>query len=296
MRPAVSVVCATYNSAATLRCAVASALGQTCQDLEVIVVGDGCTDDSEAVVRALGDGRVRWIARAANSGSQATPNREALALARAPHVAYLGHDDLWLPWHLEALLARQAETGAPLVHTSTILIEPGGPRHLLGPGPLPHPRQWFVPPSTWLHTRALAERLPLWRDPDTLPWPVDHDILIQLRHARVPIAHHDEVTVLKFASPAWRLYARRDGHPQPAILAELRADPQALQAHLLAQHREWVANRPPPTRAERVRQARNAMRNRALDWGAGVWPFSRLLVRDWQRVRRKLRGTRGLLP
>ena len=44
--PLVSVVIATYNWSSVLRCAIESALRQTYPRLEVIVVGDGCTDDS----------------------------------------------------------------------------------------------------------------------------------------------------------------------------------------------------------------------------------------------------------
>src|SRR5689334_22011953 len=48
--PLVSVIIATYNWSSVLRLAVHSVLWQTHQDFEILVVGDGCTDDSEAVV------------------------------------------------------------------------------------------------------------------------------------------------------------------------------------------------------------------------------------------------------
>ena len=51
-RPLVSVIIATYNWSNVLRLAIRSLLWQTEQDFEVLVVGDGWTDDSEAVVNA----------------------------------------------------------------------------------------------------------------------------------------------------------------------------------------------------------------------------------------------------
>ena len=58
--PLVTVVIATYNRSEVLRYALASALGQTYRRLEVLVVGDACTDDSERVVAGFGDPRVTW--------------------------------------------------------------------------------------------------------------------------------------------------------------------------------------------------------------------------------------------
>lgn len=45
--PAVSVIIPTYNWSTALACAVRSVLLQTMQDFEILVVGNGCTDDSD---------------------------------------------------------------------------------------------------------------------------------------------------------------------------------------------------------------------------------------------------------
>ena len=94
--PLVTVIIATYNWSSVLPFAVGSALGQTFRNLEVLVVGDGCTDDSEAVVTAIDDPRLRWINLPENTGHQSGPNNEGLRQARGQLIAYLGHDDLWL--------------------------------------------------------------------------------------------------------------------------------------------------------------------------------------------------------
>ncbi len=110
--PLVSVVIATYNWSSVLRYSVASALAQTYPRLEVVVVGDACTDDSEDVVASFGDPRVRWLNLPENSGSQSTPNNAGIAAARGDYVAYLGHDDLWLPSHLSLLMTAVLRSGA----------------------------------------------------------------------------------------------------------------------------------------------------------------------------------------
>src|SRR5438552_3536771 len=58
--PRVSVVIATYNWSSVLPFSIGSVLRQTFSDFEVLVIGDGCTDDSERVVAAIDDPRIRW--------------------------------------------------------------------------------------------------------------------------------------------------------------------------------------------------------------------------------------------
>ena len=71
--PRVSVLIATYNYSSVLHYAVASVLRQSFRDFELIVAGDCCTDDSEAVVQSFGDARVRWLNLSENSGSKSLP-------------------------------------------------------------------------------------------------------------------------------------------------------------------------------------------------------------------------------
>ena len=80
--PEVSVIIATYNSAATLRCAIASLVAQDMRDFEAWIIGDACADDSEAVVRSFGDARLHWHNLAVNTGIQSGPNNDGLQRAR----------------------------------------------------------------------------------------------------------------------------------------------------------------------------------------------------------------------
>ena len=103
--PHVTVILATYDWSTVLPYSIGSALQQTFTDFELLVIGDGCTDDSAEVVARFADRRVRWINLPANMGHQSGPNNEGLRRGRGELVAYLGHDDLWLPHHVELLVA-----------------------------------------------------------------------------------------------------------------------------------------------------------------------------------------------
>jgi GT2 family glycosyltransferase len=120
-RPLVSVVIATYNRADILPFAIRSVLMKEGIDVEVIVVGDGCTDHTAAVVAGIGDARVRYVNLPQNWGEQSVPNNEGISQARGEFVAFLNHDDLFLPWHLSDLLATHRELGADVAWSPYIV-------------------------------------------------------------------------------------------------------------------------------------------------------------------------------
>lgn len=104
--PTVSVVLPTYNRAAFLPDAFAAIRTQTFADWELIVVDDGGTDDTAAVVArfAAAEARpVRYV-RQTNAGPAAARNA-GIDLARGRYVAFYDSDDLWLPHHLADCVA-----------------------------------------------------------------------------------------------------------------------------------------------------------------------------------------------
>jgi glycosyltransferase involved in cell wall biosynthesis len=100
INPLVSAIIPTYNRANTIREAVDSVLGQTYPDIEVVVVDDGSTDDTQARLKPYGD-RIRVVTQS-NAGPAAARNR-GMAASRGELIAFLDSDDIWLP----AKIARQ---------------------------------------------------------------------------------------------------------------------------------------------------------------------------------------------
>jgi glycosyltransferase involved in cell wall biosynthesis len=98
--PLVSVMMPAFNSAAFVREAVASILGQTLESLELIVIDDGSTDATAEIIGSLADPRLRLVQNPANLG-EATSRNIALALARGRYIALLDSDDIAESWRLE---------------------------------------------------------------------------------------------------------------------------------------------------------------------------------------------------
>lgn len=97
-QPSVSVVIPTFNNVATLAEAVASVRDQHWDDLEIVVVDDGSTDETPRVLEALSGPDLRVI-RQANAGPAAARNA-GLQATRNEWIAFLDADDQWLPGKL----------------------------------------------------------------------------------------------------------------------------------------------------------------------------------------------------
>ncbi len=97
----ISVVVPAYNCASWLPEAIDSLLAQTHRDREIVVVDDGSTDDTPAVLADYGD-RIR-VVRSANGGLAAARNL-GLVHARGDWIAFHDADDVALPDRLAVLL------------------------------------------------------------------------------------------------------------------------------------------------------------------------------------------------
>ncbi len=100
--PAFSVVLKAFNEEDWIADAIRSVLAQSMADFELIVVDDGSTDGTAAVVEGFQtDPRVRLI-RQENRGVAAAVN-VGIGAARAPYAALIDADDLWMPDYLEEM-------------------------------------------------------------------------------------------------------------------------------------------------------------------------------------------------
>jgi len=110
----VSILIPTYNRGYVLGQALESALRQTYQDFEILVINDGSTDNTLEVLKSFPSKKIRLIEHPQNRGCSAAYNTGILAAA-APLVAMLDSDDLWKPNYLERqvdFLARHPEADA----------------------------------------------------------------------------------------------------------------------------------------------------------------------------------------
>ena len=232
--PTVTVITATYNCSATLKLTLASLLNQSFTDFEAWVIGDGCTDDSENIVRGFQDTRLHWKNLPHNHGSQAFPNNEGLRLARGRYIAYLGHDDLWLAGHLAGLVRHIEATQADFVHSLCVCYDPTGVRLCFG-GPRPETTyaRHFVPPTCWLHKRSVTHIIGEWRDPAQLPWGVDHDVMMRVYRAGLHMSGAQQASVLKFPSAWFGTYALKGTPPQAHWWQQIKTDPNQVEHALL---------------------------------------------------------------
>src|SRR6185295_9229239 len=100
--PKVSVVMTLFNSEPFIGAAIGSVLGQTYSDYEIVVVDDGSTDGSAAIVKSFGE-RVRYVHQPNRGCAHAT--NHGVALSSGEYVAFLENDDVWLPQKLERQVA-----------------------------------------------------------------------------------------------------------------------------------------------------------------------------------------------
>jgi len=95
----VTVVMPAYNAARWIRKGIDSVLAQTLSDWELIVVNDGSTDGTEALVRQYDDPRIQLVSQE-NSGPSHARN-VGMARARGNYISLLDADDWYGPRHLE---------------------------------------------------------------------------------------------------------------------------------------------------------------------------------------------------
>jgi len=229
--PRVTVVTATYNWATVLPFCVASVRAQTFGDFQHLVIGDGCTDESAEVVMAAADGdpRIRWVNLASNTGHQWGPNSEGIRLADSDFIAYLGHDDLWTPTHLESLVAALDSPGVGLVHSSTLLVHPSSsPTPFPEPGWSYEPPEW-IPPSSVLHRRDVAVEVGGWTAPNSATPSDPEAVLWAAIAARRSVSWVPRLTCVKVSASVRRdVYRERPCHEQAYWLDRIRAadDPE----------------------------------------------------------------------
>jgi glycosyltransferase involved in cell wall biosynthesis len=179
--PLVTAIVTSYNYGHYLGEAVDSALNQTYQNLEVVVVDDGSTDDSRDILREYGE-RIRTIFKP--NGGQASAFNTGVAAARGDIICFLDSDDAWLPAKVATVVEKYREAPWGLVcHALETRCAPGCQVRDL--------------PRVDLWSGEIFERL---REQAFAPWPFSAPtgMAIPARLAR---------RIFPLPEPEWRLWA-----------------------------------------------------------------------------------------
>ncbi len=167
-----TVLLPTFNRADVLGHAIESVLGQTVKDLELFIVLDGCIDGSLDTVKrcAAGDARVRWWDMPKGFGSGMANRNLALREAQGEFVAYMQHDDIWFPDHLEKVLAPMLDSKVMVTTGRTVWVSRHG-RMTPGVNNLHDAVQLELfmktvysrlPSHCWAHRRCVFEQIGYW--------------------------------------------------------------------------------------------------------------------------------------
>lgn len=96
----VSVIIPTYNRSEKLKKSIESVLQQTYQNIELLIIDDGSTDDTQEMVEGMNDDRINYIKLPQNMGVSVARN-EGVLRASAELIAFQDSDDLWRADKLE---------------------------------------------------------------------------------------------------------------------------------------------------------------------------------------------------
>lgn len=237
----VSVIIPAFNAAATILRAIDSVVQQKVADVELIIIDDGSTDGTVAVVteHIRGMHNARLIRKAHNSGVSAARNA-GIVVARGEFLAFLDADDVWLPGKLSKQLATiRRESGIVLVSCNSQLIGPNGAAikegHLKRP-PVQGADAWktllvynFIPTPTVLTRTALVKNCGGFDE--SLAVGEDLDLWIKLG-TRGKIVVLDEI-LIKYYDMADSLMKRHNGR-EAAIVTPMLEKHIGEQQHRLA--------------------------------------------------------------
>ncbi len=131
------MVVPTHNRCHMLRTCVRSVLAQEDVDLELIVVDDGSTDNTAAMLAHVGDSRVTVITHGRTQGVAAARNA-GIRASRGRWVAFLDDDDLWAPTKLSTQVRAGEDAAAGFVYCGAVIFSDGD-ETVMADRPVPSP-------------------------------------------------------------------------------------------------------------------------------------------------------------
>ena len=220
--PKVSVIIPTYNRLPFLKEAIDSVLAQNVEDVELMVVDDGSTDETGGEVKRHG-GRVKHLQHAENRGVSAARNR-GIRYSRGKYIAFLDSDDLWVKGKLKVQVDFLDENPQyPMCYTDEIWIRKGRRVNPM----LKHAKYsgWIfekclplctISPSSAMIRRMLFSKVGLFDE--ALPVCEDYDFWLRVS-ARFPIFFIDRKLIIKRGGHPDQLSQRSWGNDRYRVMA-----------------------------------------------------------------------------
>ncbi|HLW59037.1 MAG TPA: glycosyltransferase [bacterium] len=199
--PLVSIVIPAYNASAYVGRAIKTALSQTHQRIEIIVVDDGSRDNTGEVVRSFRDSRITYIAQE-NRGQGAARNR-GIRISSGKYVTFLDADDCYFPRKVEREVELlETHPDYQVVFCDALHYYPNRPDRLRGRRYYGDPRSVFaellrssfINPNTIMAVGDILRGEFLFREERY--YPEEWDLCLRLARAGVRFAHLDEALVV----------------------------------------------------------------------------------------------------
>ncbi len=142
--PVVSLVIPVYNSERYLRQCLDSVIGQTYEQLEIVCVNDGSSDDSLTILEEYAgrDRRIRIFSKENEGKGAASARNLGLENASGEYIQFIDSDDFFEPDMVESLLVKAVDTGSDVVICAGQAFDDEVQRVT---GRLPHPDLYYAP-------------------------------------------------------------------------------------------------------------------------------------------------------
>ncbi len=121
-KPLVSIIIPAYNAEKFIAESIESVINQTYTNWELLIVDDGSTDNTKAIIKSFcaKDARIQYFWQ--QNGKQGKARNLALQHALGVYIAFLDADDVWLPQKLDIQLQELREKNADLVFSECIMF------------------------------------------------------------------------------------------------------------------------------------------------------------------------------
>ena len=203
--PLVSVIIPTHNRAELLTTrAIPSVLNQIYQNFEIIVVADGCTDDTKDRIQKIEDPRITFVEltdrpplpedlAARWRVAAAAPRNKGFEMAHGEWIAQLDDDDEFTPNHIEVLLER-ALMGFDFVYGNILAIKPDGEQAIIGKYP---PKHGHISTQSYICS-SKYKNIKFNTDPTATEEPEDWNFCRRVIEAGARVSYVNEVVCIQY--------------------------------------------------------------------------------------------------